>query len=114
MWIFQRLPGRRAAPPWVYWLPRASGTPAFLTSLPVAFYCLLRVRFRRLHAAHPGALGRGGCLFFGAFTAKMLALRSRRLPGLTLPVLGAVTFTVFVLVWTLSALWWFRLVGLVI
>jgi len=44
----------------------------------------------------------------------MLALRSRRLPGLTLPVLGAVTFTVFVLVWTLSALWWFRLVGLVI
>jgi Family of unknown function (DUF6529) len=113
LWIFQRLPGQRgrAAPRWVHRMHRASGALAFLISLPVAFYCLYGFGF---DASTPRTLVHSvaGCLFYGAFAAKMLALRSRRLPGWTLPVLGGVTFSVFVLAWTLSALWWFRLVGL--
>ena len=44
------------------------------------------------------------------FTVKMVALRSRRLPGWMLPVAGGVLFTTLVVLWFTSALWWFRYV----
>ena len=37
----------------------------------------------------------------------MLGLRMRGLPGWALPVLGGLVFTMFVLVWLTSALWFF-------
>ena len=42
----------------------------------------------------------------------MLGLRLRGTPGWLLPVLGGLTFTVFVLVWLTSALWFFTRSGL--
>jgi len=90
---------------------RVSGALAFVVSLPVAFYCLYGFGF---DTATPRTLAHSlaGCLFYGAFTSKMLALRSAWLPGWTVPVLGGTVFTVFVLVWALSALWWFQLTGI--
>jgi hypothetical protein len=47
-----------------------------------------------------------GCAFYGAFTTKLLALRSRRLPGWALPVVGGLLVTVLAAIWFTSA-WWF-------
>jgi hypothetical protein len=53
-----------------------------------------------------------GCLFFGAFTVKMLVLPKRGLPGWVLPVLGAVVFTLLVAIWFTSAYWFFGTFGI--
>jgi hypothetical protein len=50
-----------------------------------------------------------GCAFYGAYTAKMLGLRVRGLPGWTLPALGGLVFTALVVLWLTSALWFFGL-----
>ena len=52
------------------------------------------------------------CLFFGAFTIKMLILPKRDLPGWVLPVAGAVVFTVLVVIWLTSAYWFFSTFGI--
>jgi hypothetical protein len=111
LWMYGKLPGVRAAPRGVAIVHRVSGVLAFLVSLPVAIYCLYGFGF---DASTPRTLAYSvaGCLFYGAFTSKMLALRAPRLPGWAVPVLGGTVFTLFVLVWALSALWWFQLTGL--
>ena len=48
-----------------------------------------------------------GCAFYGAFAAKMLVVRSRTLPGWLLPGVGALTFTVLVVIWLTSSFWFF-------
>jgi hypothetical protein len=53
-----------------------------------------------------------GCLFFGAFSVKMLILPKRGLPGWTLPVAGAAVFTLLVAIWFTSAFWFFSTFGL--
>ena len=53
-----------------------------------------------------------GCLFFGAFTTKVLVVRSHRMPGWALPAVGAALFTVLVVIWLTSSLWFFRTVGI--
>ena len=52
-----------------------------------------------------------GCFFFGALAAKVLVVRSRRMPVWALPVIGGTVFTVLVLVWATSALWFFTTQG---
>jgi len=112
LWMWGRLPGiTGAAPGWAAILHRWSGTTAFVLTLPVAFHCIwalglatgdLRVTVHSLV----------GCLFYGAYAAKMLALRGRRLPGWTLPVLGGSVLATLVLLWLTSALWFFSRSGL--
>ncbi len=112
LWMWGRLPAvTAAAPGWVALVHRWSGTAAFLLTLPVAFHCIwalglatgdLRVTMHSLV----------GCLFYGAYAAKMLALRARRLPGWALPVLGGSVLTALVLIWLTSALWFFTRSGL--
>ena len=53
-----------------------------------------------------------GCLFFGVFTAKMLALTKKDAPGWVLPVLGGVLFTAMVGLWFTSAYWFFTTFGI--
>jgi hypothetical protein len=52
-----------------------------------------------------------GCAFFGAFATKVLAVRSHRMPGWALPVVGGLLFTVLVLLWLTSSLWFFQNIG---
>jgi hypothetical protein len=52
-----------------------------------------------------------GCLFFGAFTVKMLGLRRDGLPNWALPVLGGTVFALLVGLWWTSALWFFTTIG---
>ena len=85
---------------------RWSGSIAFVLSLPVALQCVWALGFE---TTTPRVILHGvfGCLFYGAYAAKMLGLRLHGLPAWALPVLGGTVFTLFVLVWGTSALWFF-------
>jgi hypothetical protein len=112
LWLFGRLPLAREAPAWLGPAHRIGGSLVLLASLPVAYHCLWSLGFD----PDPGGSRRFahsvlGCLFYGAFATKVLVVRSRRMPGWALPVVGAVLFTVLVLVWLTSSLWFFRTVG---
>jgi hypothetical protein len=59
----------------------------FLLSLPVAVQCILAYGVQ-LNGPRVAAHSLLGCFFYGALAAKMLIVRSRRLPGSALPVVG--------------------------
>jgi Family of unknown function (DUF6529) len=109
LWIYGRLP-IRSAPDWLGPVHRISGRVAFLVSLPVAYHCLYQLGFQHsstrvlLHSIL-------GCLFYGAFAAKVVIVRSRNLPSAALPLAGGLTFAVFVCVWLTSALWFIQKSG---
>jgi hypothetical protein len=109
LWIYGRLP-LRAAPAWIGIVHRLSGRIAFLVSLPVAYHCLYQLGFQHSNARvfiHSVL----GCLFYGAFVAKVLVVRSRSLPGIALPVAGGLTFAILVGVWVTSGLWFIERMG---
>ena len=95
------------------WLPtfhRWSGTAAFLLTLPVAYHCLWALGFESTDArvvTHSIL----GCAFYGAFTTKLLVLRSDRLPGWALPLVGGTLVTLLTGVWLTSSLCYFTSVG---
>jgi hypothetical protein len=111
LWMFGKLP-LGPAPSWVGPGHRIAGSLALLVTLPVAYHCLWSLGF------NPGS-GRGrvfwhslfGCTFYGAFATKVLAVRSHRMPGWALPVVGGLLFTVLVLIWLTSSLWFFTTTG---
>jgi Family of unknown function (DUF6529) len=100
LWMYGRLP-LGSAPPWLGSLHRVSGRSAFLLSLPVAYHCLYQLAFQDSTArvlAHSAL----GCLFYGAFAAKVVVVRSPALPGFALPLAGGLVFTILVAVWLTS------------
>jgi Family of unknown function (DUF6529) len=107
--MYGRLP-KVTAPSWTGTLHRWSGRIAFLCAVPVAVHCLYALG---LHFSDSRTLlhSLAGCLFFGAFTAKMLLLPKSGLPGWALPIAGALTFTALVVLWLTSSLWFFTTVG---
>jgi hypothetical protein len=110
-WMWGRLPGAGSAPDWVAPVHRWTGTTAFVVTLPVAFHCLWALGFGSptprviLHST-------AGCVFYGAYAAKMLGLRLPGLPGWALPVLGGTVLGSLVVVWLTAALWFFTRSGL--
>ncbi|NYG06697.1 hypothetical protein BJ986_001184 [Phycicoccus badiiscoriae] len=111
LWMWGRLPGAGAAPDWVAPLHRWSGSIAFVATLPVAFHCLWALGFG---VSSPRVLlhGVAGCVFYGAYAAKMLGLRLQTAPGWALPVLGGTVLGSLVLTWLSAALWFFTRSGL--
>lgn len=110
LWMWRRLPGAGRPPSWLGSAHRWSGSVAFTLSLPVALHCVWSLG---LVTTTPRVLAHGllGCAFYGAYAAKMLGLRVRGLPPWTVPVVGGSVFTVFLLVWTTSAAWFFTRSG---
>jgi hypothetical protein len=108
--MWGRLPGVSSAPDWVSPLHRWSGTVAFLVSLPIAFHCVWSLGFSD-SSARTLIHSLAGCLVYGIFAAKMLALRLPGLPGWTLPVLGGALAVALTVVWFSSALWFFTVSG---
>lgn len=99
-----------SAPSWLGGLHRWSGRIAFILTVVVAVHCLYALGFETFNArvlAHSIA----GCVFFGTFTIKMLALTRRGMPGWVLPLLGGLTFALLVLIWFTSAFWFFSFFG---
>jgi hypothetical protein len=106
LWMYRRLPGAGAAPPAVPVLHRLGGASLFLLSLPVAMHCLLAYGVQ-LGGPRVAVHSLAGCFFYGAFAAKVLLVRSRRLPGWALPVAGGLLVTLIAVLWYSSALWYF-------
>jgi len=102
--------GRRA-PSWVGPVHRWSGRVAVIATVPVVVHCLYAFGFEY---DSPRVLVHSlvGCLFYGAFVAKMLSLTRRGVPGWALPVLGGAVFTGLVVIWLTSAVWLFTTKGL--
>ena len=103
LWMYGRLP-IRSTPLWLGTAHRISGRLAFLVSLPVAYHCLYQFGFQH---SNTRVLTHSllGCLFYGAFAAKVVIVRSRNLPAAALPVAGGLTFALLVYVWLTSGLW---------
>ena len=57
------------------------------------------------------AHGVAGCVFYGAYAAKMLGLRLPGMPGWLLPWLGGTVFGALIIAWLTSALWFFTRSG---
>ncbi len=106
-WLYGHIAG--SAPPWVGPVHRLVGTVAFVVSLPVAYHCLWSLGFetdsdqtrRFVHSIL-------GCAFYGAFTMKVLCVRSSRMPGWALPLVGGLVFSLLVALWLTSSLWFFQ------
>jgi hypothetical protein len=102
LWLYGKL--GPAPPPWLGGVHRISGRLAFLFSLPVAYHCLWSLGFQDTDTrvlVHSLV----GCALYGAFTVKVLVVRTPQAPAWVLPVAGATMFSAFVLVWLTSALW---------
>jgi hypothetical protein len=102
--------GSGHGPSWLGTAHRVSGVLAVLVSLPVAFHCLWSLGFSTFdtRTVMHSLLG---CVFYGAFVAKMLTLKMRGLPGWALPVLGGLVFATLIGIWLTSAYWYFTTVG---
>ena len=104
--MYGRLPGVPTGPP-LGVVHRWTGRLAVLLSLPVAIHCLYLLGFRSDQArvlVHSIC----GCLFYGAFVAKMLVIgRPENDRGWTIPIAGGTVFAAITGAWLTSALWFF-------
>ena len=107
LWMYGKLP-LGDAPEWIGGAHRISGRLAFLFSLPVAYHCLYQLAFQDT-TTRVLAHSLFGCLFYGAFAAKVTVVRSRNLPGMALPIAGGLVFTLLVAVWLTSGFWYIAL-----
>jgi plastocyanin len=106
LWLYGRINGRRAMPRRLGLVHRLTGVAAIVLSIPIAYNCLAAYGFEDVNARvaiHAFA----GCFFYGAFAAKVVIVRSKRLPGWALPVAGGTLITVIVVLWYTAALWYF-------
>ena len=110
LWMWGRLPFAGPAPAGVAPAHRWLGTAAFLLTLPVAYHCLWSLGFRD-SSTRVLAHSILGCLFYGAFTTKMLVLRANNLPGWALPAAGGTLVATLSLIWMTSSLWFFTEIG---
>ncbi|GII32370.1 DUF6529 family protein [Planotetraspora mira] len=104
LWIYQRLPGAGAAPRPVHLAHRIGGAVLFVLSLPIAYHCITAYGVQT-DSARVALHSLSGCFFYGAFAAKMLIVRSRRLPGWALPLAGGTLVTLIAILWSSAALW---------
>jgi len=110
LWMYGKL-GKSRPPRWVRTGHRFAGTAAFFFTIPVAYHCLWALGFHANQGTRVLVHGTLGCVFFGALTTKVLVVRQGRMPKWALPVMGGTLFAVLVLVWTTSALWYFKEFG---
>jgi Family of unknown function (DUF6529) len=106
-----RITRQPAAPAWMAVVHRWSGRIAVLLTVPVIIHCVYALGFQA-YSARVLVHSVLGCLFYGAFVAKMLSLVRRDvMPRWVLPVLGGVVFASLIGVWATSALWLFATRG---
>ena len=106
LWMFGRL-SRKPPPAWVRRVHRVTGATAFIVSLPVAYACLWSLGFQDYT---PRVLAHSilGCLFYGVFATKMLALHIRGVSPRLIPVAGGLLFTTVIALWFTSSWWYFN------
>ncbi len=105
---------RPTAPAWLRPLHRWSGRIAILLTVPVIIHCIYALGFQT-YSVRVLVHSVLGCLFYGAFVAKMLTLSITRRDGMpkwVIPALGGVVFLTLIGLWLTSALWLFTTKGL--
>jgi Family of unknown function (DUF6529) len=105
-----RLPRVKTRPSWIWPVHHWSGRIAFLLTIPVGFHCLYALGLQT-PSARVLAHGLVGCLFYGAFTTKMLLIENRRPRGWAIAVAGGIVFAAIVELWLTSSLWFFSTIG---
>ncbi|WP_406197222.1 DUF6529 family protein [Kitasatospora sp. NBC_01560] len=104
LWMYGRLPGVPTAPRSVRSGHRLVGLAAFLLSLPIAYHCLTAYGVQ-LTDSRVALHSFAGCFLYGAFVAKVIVVRHRRLPDWALPTAGGALLVLIVLLWYSAALW---------
>jgi hypothetical protein len=105
--IFGKLTGIvPVPPPGVNRIHRWSGRLAILFTLPVAFHCIFILGFKT-DDARVFAHSLLGTFIYGVFAVKVFFVRDADHPRWTLPLVGGTLFTVLVLLWSTSSLWYF-------
>ena len=110
LWMYGRLP-IASRPSWLANAHRISGRLAFLFTLPVAYHCLYQLAFQTTTTrvlAHSVL----GCLFYGAFATKITIIHMPGRAGVWLPVIGGAVFTLLVVTWVTSGLWYITTSGI--
>jgi Family of unknown function (DUF6529) len=107
LWLYRKLPLAGSPPRPVRPAHRVLGFALFAVTVPIAVHCLLAygVQFT---SARVAVHSLAGCFFYGAFTAKVLLVQSRRLPGWTLPAAGGALAILVAVLWYTSALWYYN------
>jgi hypothetical protein len=107
LWIYRKLPFAGRAPKPVRLTHRIVGFVLFALTIPIAIHCFLAYGVRltdtriMIHSI-------AGCVFYGAFVAKVLLVQSRKLPGWALPVAGGLLALLVALLWYTSALYYYN------
>lgn len=109
LWLYGKL--GRPAPRAVGIVHRLSGTTAVLVSLPVAYHCLWSLGFQS-YDTRVMVHSLLGCVFYGAFVTKLIALHTGASPGWVLPLAGGLLLSALVLVVFTSSFWYLNDVGL--
>jgi hypothetical protein len=84
-----------------------TGVSAIVLTLPIAYHCM-RAYGVQTFDARIAVHSIAGCFVYGAFAAKVAIVRSRRLPGWTLPLAGGILVSLVALLWYTSALWYYN------
>jgi hypothetical protein len=105
LWIYQKLPLAGHPPRPVRLGHRIVGLVLFALTIPIAVHCLIAYGVQ-LTSLRVAVHSLAGCFFYGAFVAKVLLVRSRRLPGWALPAAGGTLAVLTVVLWYSSALWY--------
>jgi hypothetical protein len=97
--------------PYVNRVHRWSGRLAILCTLPVAFHCIFILGFQ---TGSPRVLAHSilGTFVYGVLAVKLFFVHDSDHPRWTLPLVGGTLFTVLVLLWSTSSLWYFTNVQL--
>ena len=103
--------GKKRGPKWIRTGHRIAGTGAFLLTIPVAYHCLWALGFHLNEGRRVLIHGIAGCFFFGALTAKVIVVHTRKMPRWALPTLGGLLFSALTIIWITSALWFFKTTG---
>jgi hypothetical protein len=114
LWMYGKLPWAGSPSRAVAVTHRLNGVVLIAVTIPVAVHCLIAYGVQ-LTSLRVGVHSLVGCFLYGAFAAKVLLVRSRRLPGWVLPVAGGTLAVVIAVLWYTAALWYFhgyRLPGL--
>jgi hypothetical protein len=107
LWIYRKLPLAGRPPRPVRLSHRLIGFGLFALTVPIAVHCLLAYGVQ-LTSTRVAVHSLAGCVFYGAFTAKVLLVQSRRLPGWALPTAGGLLAFLVAVLWYTSALWYYN------
>ena len=106
-WMYGRIQGTRVAGARTANVHRAVGIVALLVTLPIAYHCAFAYGVQTNIDSRVAVHSLAGCFFYGAAAAKLIVVRSRRLPGWTLPLAGGTLVALVAVLWYTSALWYF-------